>query len=282
MAALVLLPFPVAQDRPAGQGDGANEVARQVLANEIAEQERDHALWSYHLIRQEEDARKTYIACQTKDGEIRRLVAIEGKPLSPAQQAAEDKRVKALIAHPDRIREMHRKEQEDAAKAHRLMKSLPDAFLFQYGDPQLDRAGQNTESPTLRLRFKPNPKFHPSGEAEVVFHHLEGELIVDIRQKRMKELRGKLTSEVRFLGGLLGHLDRGGTFLVTQEDLGQGRWEMAELDVQMNGKALFFKTITVRQKETYRDYQLLPPQTRAQQAAAKLFDRSTSQESFSQ
>lgn len=214
---------------------------------------------------------KTYAACQTREGEIRRLIAINGEPLGKAQQSAEDKRVQALIHSPDRVRDAHRKEQEDASKARKLLQSLPDAFLFEYERPIPDPS----QNPLVRLRFHANPKFHPSGEAEAVFHHMEGELVVDARQGRLKQLRGKLTSEVKFVGGLLGHLDRGGTFLVTQQDLGDGRWEMTELNVQMDGRALFFKTIAVRQKETYSDYQLLPPETHPKQAEARLFDASS-------
>ncbi len=253
----------------------ANQLARTVIDNEIIQQDRDHALWSYRLTVRQDGALRTYMACQTRDGEVRRLVAINGTPLSAARQSAEDKRVESLARHPDRIRESHRKEQEDAAKTHKLMKTLPDAFLFSYEEPQ---PSPTDASPLVRLRFRPNPKFHPSGEAETVFHHMEGEMTVDARQNRLQEIRGKLTSEVKFLGGMLGHLDPGGTFQVVQKDLGKGLWEIVNLDVQMDGKALFFKTIAVRQKESYSDFQSLPPQTQPQQAVAMLMaNRSVAQ-----
>jgi hypothetical protein len=267
LAAFTVSPARGAQTPDSELPQDANQLARTVLENEVLQQDRDHALWTYRLVRQENGAVKTYRACQTDEGEIRRLIAINGEPLTPAGQEAEDRRVEALAHHPDHIREAQRKQQEDAAKARKLMNILPDAFVFRYEDSKPDPA-----NPLVRLRFRPNPVFHPSGEAEVVFHHMEGEMIVDVKQKRLKELRGKLTSEVKFFGGIFGHLDRGGTFFVTQEDLGDGRWEMAELNVQMDGKALFFKTIAVRQKEAYSDYQLLPPHTQPAQAIAMLFN----------
>jgi hypothetical protein len=75
---------------------------------------------------------------------------------------------------------------------------------------------------------------------------------VDANQKRLAEISGKLMSEVKSGGGVLGHLDRGGTFLVKQQDLGSGHWEITMLDVQMIGKALFFKTIDVAEKTRIR------------------------------
>jgi hypothetical protein len=53
---------------------------------------------------------------------------------------------------------------------------------------------------------------------------------------------------VKFGGGLLGHLDAGGHFYVKQEEVQPGYWELTVLDVDMKGKALFFKTIGVQEE----------------------------------
>jgi hypothetical protein len=42
---------------------------------------------------------------------------------------------------------------------------------------------------------------------------------------------------------------------------------MTNLDVQMNGRALFFKTIAVRTKEIDTDFRRVPPATSIQQVA---------------
>jgi len=77
---------------------------------------------------------------------------------------------------------------------------------------------------------------------------MQWRLWVDDRQNRLAEISGQLMDEVRFCGGLLGHLDKGGTFDVKQESVAPGYWELTILNVQMRGKALFFKTIAVKQK----------------------------------
>jgi hypothetical protein len=69
------------------------------------------------------------------------------------------------------------------------------------------------------------------------------------------EIDGQLTSEVKFGGGILGHLDKGGTFIVNQKDVGGGHWELTRLFINMNGKALFFKTIDVHHDEQDVDFQ---------------------------
>jgi hypothetical protein len=77
---------------------------------------------------------------------------------------------------------------------------------------------------------------------------MEGEITVNREQLRLVEISGQLVHEVKFGAGLLGQLDKGGQFYVKQEQVAPGFWEMTALNVQMRGKALFFKTIGVRQK----------------------------------
>ena len=88
-----------------------------------------------------------------------------------------------------------------------------------------------------------------------------------MRHNRMDGLEGTLTSAVKFWAGVLGHLDQGGTFVVRQKDVGAGHWELTDLSVQMNGKALFLKTIAAREKEIHSDFHQFPETTTLKQAA---------------
>jgi hypothetical protein len=66
------------------------------------------------------------------------------------------------------------------------------------------------------------------------------------------------------------HLDKGGAFLVKQQDIGSGHWEVTSMDVQMNVKVLIFKTIAVRERETYSHFRKLPDSLTLRQALAFL------------
>jgi hypothetical protein len=61
------------------------------------------------------------------------------------------------------------------------MKIFPDAFRFQYEDRQ---------GSLNKLKFTPNPNFHPSGYLAQVFRHMEGSLLVDGQQKRLAQING--------------------------------------------------------------------------------------------
>ena len=234
-------------------------LVRDVVHNEIAAQLGDTSLWCYREEQQEDGKpNRTLQVCQTKDGELERLVAISGRELDTAQRQSEGERLKKLIDHPERLRAKQKKEREDAEQARTLFRSFPEAFRFQC---------ESESGDLITLRFRPNPAFRPATRAAQVFHHMEGTLILDTRQKRLVEINGRLTSEVRFGGGLLGHLDRNGTFQVKQKEVADGHWDLVCMSVHMSGRALLFKTIAVSQEQRLLDYRPLPRGTTLQQAA---------------
>jgi hypothetical protein len=237
----------------------ADALVREVTHNEIEAQLHDTSLWCYRE-HDEEDGKlsKTLEVCQTKDGALERLMAQNGTGLNGAQRQADDERLQKLISHPEQLRAKQRKEREDSEQERSMLKIFPEAFHFQ----------RESESGGLvTVRFRPNPAFRPNTRAALVFHHMEGTLVLDTKDKRLVEINGRLTSEVRFLGGLLGHLDKDGTFVVKQQEVSDGHWDLSYMNVQMDGKALLFKTISVLERKTLVDYQPLPRGATLQQAA---------------
>lgn len=234
-----------------------NRLARDLFYNEVQAENRDQSLWCFHELDEEHGLKKLSAVCQSKEGQMDRLLEVNGEELSPGQRLAEDQRVQKLLNHPDELLKKQKKDQDDTKQAHDLMRMFPDAFRFQYGDMRGN---------LMELKFAPNPDFHPSGRAAQVFHHLEGTLLLDPSQLRLAEITGQLTSDVKFGWGLLGHLDQGGAFVVKQRELGSGYWEMTELNVQMTGKALLFKTITVQQHQIFSDFRPEPDGTTPEQA----------------
>jgi hypothetical protein len=240
-------------------GRNLDQLVRAVMRNEVESQRTDTSLWCYHQQHQEDGKpSKTLEVCQTKQGELDRTVAVNGRELNREQQQAEDRRLQKLLSQPEQLKAKQKKAREDGEQMEALLKAFPDAFHFQL---------EGESGPCVSIKFKPNPNFHPSTRALTVFHHLEGNLVVDEKDRRIAEIDGQLTSEVKFGGGLLGHLDRGGTFHVKQQDVGSGHWEMTLMNVHMNGKVLFFKSIAVLEKDSYSDYTPLASGAGLQQAA---------------
>jgi hypothetical protein len=241
--------------------EAAQQLVRDVVWNEIHAQSEDHSHWRFHETQWHGDVRKLYDVIQTKYGDLHRLLAINGRHLEGQALDAENSRIEQLASEPQKVAAAQKKRDSDAKQEQTLLQMLPNAFLFH-------EAGQQGD--VTRLSFAPDPAFHPSSHEAEVFHHMEGTMLVDSRMKRLLQIDGRLTTPVNFWGGILGHLDAGGTFKVEQRDVGDGHWDMVYLRVNMDGKALFFKTISVHQHEAYSDYHKVPDDLNLQKAADEL------------
>ena len=229
------------------------------MRNEVESQHTDTSLWCYHQQHQEDGKpNKTLEVCQTRQGDLERTVAVNGQELDREQQQTEDQRLQKVLSNPEQLKAKQKKAREDGEQMETLLKAFPEAFRFQL-------AGESGHF--VSIKFRPNPNFRPPTRALMVFHHMEGNLVVDEKERRIAEIDGQLTSEVKFAAGLLGHLDRGGTFHVKQADVGSGHWEMTLMNVHMNGRVLFFKSIAVLEKDSFSGYTALPSGASLQQAA---------------
>ena len=227
----------------------ADELVRQVVANETQLVDSDHSHWIYrqHHV---EDGKDTLKECvDTDQGALCRLIAEGGHPLSQSEQAKEKERIAELVKNPERQRKLQEARKKDGDQALKMLKMLPNAFHYEYA---------GTEGDLVKLKFVPNPQFTPPDRESRVFHAMVGFMWVDRDAKRLVELSGKLTRDVDFGFGLLGHLYRGGTFQVKRADVGDGHWETTLLDVKIRGKALFFKTINADQRETTDNFAKAP------------------------
>ncbi len=253
------------QTDSAGLGISAHDLARKVITNELKSQDKDHGHWMYRLEKEEFGKKQIEEIVETNDGSLSRLLSVDGHMLDATQQHKEDQRLERLVSHPDEQRKIHQASNHKTEQGVRLFNTLPDVFVFSYAGRQGDR---------VAITFEPNPKFDPPSMESRVLHSMQGEMTVDIKQERLVAISGHLMEDVKFGGGLLGHLDKGGEFEVTQAEVAPGHWEVTFLNVEMKGKALVFKTIGVQETETHCDYRRVSDdQTLAE--AAVILNRQT-------
>jgi len=217
----------------------ANEFIHQIIDNELQAQHNDHSHWMLRLETQKSGKAEIREVVETKDGDLDWLISVNGKPLAKDQQHERERGLQRLVSNPAELQKSQREKEQDMARSQRLLRMLPDAFVFDYGE----RRGELQE-----MKFKPDPHFRPPSHEATAFHAMEGTLWVNAKQQRLSEISGHLTRPVKFGGGLLGHLDAGGQFYVKQEEVQPGYWELTVLNVDLKGRALFFKTISVQEK----------------------------------
>jgi hypothetical protein len=239
----------LSQSDPERLGLSANELARKVVTNELKFQDEDHSRWMYRLEKEESGKKQVQEILETSNGSLSRLLSIDGHPLTAKQEQKENQRMQRLVSHPDEQRKLQQESTKRAEQGARLFNILADVFVFGY-------AGR--EGDFVTLTFRPNPAFQPPSIEARVLHGMQGEMTVDSKQERLAALNGHLMEDVKFGGGLLGHLDKGGKFEVRQSEVATGHWEMTVLGVDMNGKALLFKAIAVQETENHSDFHRVP------------------------
>jgi hypothetical protein len=87
---------------------------------------------------------------------------------------------------------------------------------------------------------------------------MQGVILVDPTSYRIAQIDGTLFKEVGFGWGILGHLDKGGRFLVEQADVGDGSWDIQRMTLSFTGKILFFKKIDIKSTETFSEFHPVP------------------------
>jgi hypothetical protein len=239
-------------------------VVRDVADHEIQLQTNSGnsgLLWSYRKVSRKGGVEQVWQTCQTRHGNLHRLIAENGARLSPSREREEAQRIQRLVDSPSELRAAQKKDAADMKEEQKFLRLLSRAFVFREQERQGD---------VLTLAFTPDPNFQPSGNEQVVLHTLTGTLTLDAANKRLVAIRGHLLHEVRFWGGLAGHLDAGGNFSVETIRTAPGDREIKTLDIEMHGKALLFKTISVQEHDEYSDYAQVPPSTTLAEAAARL------------
>jgi hypothetical protein len=261
MAIILLGSNAFSQSDSVKRGMSTVDLARQVVTNELRVQNEERSHWMYRLEKEQSGRKQVQEILETNNGSLSQLLSIDGHPLDAKQQRKENLRIQTLVSHPDEQRKLQRASNKKAEQGARLFRILPDVFVFSYAGRQGD---------LVTLSFRPNPNFQPPSLEAWVFHGMEGEMTVDIKQERLVALNGHLIEDMEFGAGVLGHLDRGGKFEVRQTEVAPGHWEMTTLNVNMKGKALLFKTIGVQMTENHSDFHRVPDDLTLEEAAGIL------------
>jgi len=225
------------------------DLVKAVIHNELHPPATSDIRFKYRLDKEVDGKQETREVVETKSGSLDRLLSVAGKPLNEAQASNETGRILRFSHSPEEQRKAEQARRKDAQQCDAFLQMIPDAFVFEY-------AGESGNA--TKLTFKPNPNFRPPTREGKVLQQMAGDMWVDARQQRLVSINGQLMNEVKFAGGLLGHLEKGGQFTVKRAEIAAGDWEVTEMTVNMHGKALLFKSICVQQKEVHSNFERVP------------------------
>jgi len=237
----------------------ALEALRSAVAAELEAAHTDKSIWMYRDRDDTPDKRGTYQTIETREGELRRLIELNGQPLTPAAAQAEDNRILKFVADASEQARAHKSSAHDDAQATELLKILPEAFLWTITSQTPD---------FINLTFRPNPAFNPPHIEARIMGMMAGDMTIARDGNRIRTFKGTLTENVNIGFGLV-RMFKGGTFDIERRQVGGStHWQITETHVHIAGHALFFKSIGTQEDEVKTDWKPSPAETL--QAAAHI------------
>jgi len=235
-----------------------HELVRQVVANEVKTDDQT-VKYMFRERKETPNGSQTKLMVQTRDAMVGMVVAINDQPLSLEQRRAELGRIQRFVNDPEELERKRKKEREDSERVQRILKALPDAFLYEYNGTEAGRPGVGKPGDQLfRLKFRPNPNYEPPTRVEQVLTGMQGIVLIDGQEQHIARIDGTLLKDVSFGWGILGHLDRGGHFLVDQADISDNNWAITRMELALTGKIFFFKNLNMKSTEVYSDFRPVP------------------------
>lgn len=237
----------------------AEQLVRETVSHEMAATNDSSVKHMFRSRKQTPKGSQTRLYVETNDSMAGMLIAINDQPLNAQQQKAEADHLAWLTNNPEQLRKKRAREKEDVERTLRIVKALPDAFRYEYAGTETSGPGLGKPGdPLTRLKFTPNPGYSPPSRVEQVLEGMQGYLLIDTPARRIARIDGTLFRDVTFGWGIIGHLDKGGHFLVQQADVGDGTWDITAMSLKMTGKILLFKGISMSSDETLSDFQRVP------------------------
>jgi hypothetical protein len=183
----------------------------------------------------------------------RRLVAIDDKPLSPGDQAEEDRKMRKEIEkrqHENGREEKKRmaKYLKDRTREHDMMREMVNAFEFHL-------AGEETVHghDCWVLDTSPKNGYEPKDRESRVLTGMSGRLWIDKDQYQWVKARAEVVKPVSFFG-FLAKVGPGTHFVLEQEPISNNLWLPRHFSMQVNASALGFLNEDSTDDETYGDY----------------------------
>jgi hypothetical protein len=237
-------------------------IVRAAVDSQLAADRNDTTNWICRVTNGEPGHITVSTAVGSPQGELRRIIEVNGRPADPALVQSETDRIRAYIDSPSAQAANHKSAVHDDQQATELLKMLPTAFTWSIA----------SETPSLiTLNYRPNPNFEGPDMQSRVMSTMAGQLVINHTgdQYRIKTFRGALVADYKIAYGMLGRLYKGGTFDVERSQIAPGYWEITDTHIHIAGHVLLFKTIGTQEDEVKSDCKPSPA-TSLRAAAALL------------
>lgn len=193
---------------------------------------------------------------ESRDGTVARLVQRNGKPLTPAEDAAEVARLNSLLHSPKEF--FRHQERSVSARNYsiQIVHEIPKAFIFEYapGQPQTP----STTGPQVVIDFRPDPAYHSPSMVTNPLTGVAGRLWIDRTTRHVVRIQGRVTRPVDVGWGVVARVYPGGTVEFEQTRAGGDRWAYSHLHQDLTIREMMVKTAHQHATMDAGNFELLP------------------------
>ncbi len=200
---------------------------------------------------------RTYKVLMIDGSPYSRLIAVNDKPLPPAEQAQESQELQRVIAKRASESAKQRAKrlaqyQENRNRMFVLMRAMTEAFDFKMaGQERLEDHDVDVLEATPRAGYKPN-----SRETKVLTG-MRGKLWIDRDDYQWVKVEAEVVKPVWF-GWFVAKVTPGTTFVLEQARVMKGLWLPRHFRIEVKAKILWLRKGYIHD-ETYRDYRQISP-----------------------
>jgi hypothetical protein len=238
------------------------ETAETIIAKSVQANERDwHAepQYSYTQTTKDSTGTKTYEVTMLFGSPYKRLVRVNGEPLSPQERDREQQKFNEALARrrsqskgaaAQRVSEYEKERHRDRL----MMQQLTKAFRFTLtGESEL--SGRHV----YVLRADPRPDYRPPNMEAHVLSGMKGELWIDKDSFQWVRVIAHVISPVN-IGGFIATVEPGTYFELEKGPVTDQIWLPTHFKTQSQSKVIKIFHHATQEEETYSDYRLTPHQ----------------------
>jgi len=227
-----------------------------IIQKSVAATEEDFKLAPQYNHKEQDrtsEGPKTYQVTMIEGTPYQRLIAVNGRPVSPQQaeeekkkqeKAVRERRAESAQQHQERIA----KYEKERKRNHAMMEQLTRAFKF-----QLLGQGKARGFTVYILKATPRPGYQPPNLETQVLLGMQGELWVDVKTYQWVKVTARVIHPVS-IEGFLAEVEPGTQFELEKSPVASGVWQVTHFSMKSQAKVLHLFNRVSSEDDTYFDY----------------------------
>jgi hypothetical protein len=247
------------------EGDDAETLLRRVIESRERQQQltREYAFRETTVTRDLDSngriksaTSESALVTPGPGGEYRRLIGKDGEPLSPEEEAKEEREFQKYLKEQLRLpaEERDKKTREKLERrVERFQERLREAMEVFDFEPLESEVVQGV--PLRVFRFSPKPGYEGHSRSTKILARMEGTVWIDPRCDQLAKLHVRFRENLKFLGGIFGRVSKGSEASAEGWFDGDGVWLLDEVAVSLDARLYFLKSYRQRIEIDYHDYE---------------------------